>query len=67
MANKINSRYHWLLWWWIEPKELQRQVQEYDSLNKIKTARGLSALLLILSGIVGIIVFYVFAQPRPDS
>jgi hypothetical protein len=47
--------YHWLLWWKIEPDELQRQVREYDSLNMIKSARGLSAVLLTLSAIVTII------------
>ncbi|MGC2173097.1 MAG: hypothetical protein WA555_15965 [Candidatus Sulfotelmatobacter sp.] len=48
-------RYHWLLWWRIEPDELQRQVREYDSLGMIKSARGLSAVLLALSAIVTII------------
>lgn len=66
-ANDVKTRYHWLLWWRIEPEELHRQVREYDSLSKFKTARGLSALLLILSGIVSIIFFYVSTEPRPDS
>lgn len=46
------ARYHWLLWWKIEPVELQTQVQGYDSLSVIKSARGLSAILLALSAIV---------------
>jgi hypothetical protein len=48
-------RYHWLLWWKIEPDELQRQVREYDSLGMIRSSRGLSAMLLMLSAIVTII------------
>jgi len=49
------TRYHWVFWWKIEPDELQRQVREYDSLGMIKSARGLSAVLLALSAIVTII------------
>lgn len=67
MANDVKTRYHWLLWWRIEPEELQRQVREYDSLSKIKTARGLSAILLIASGIASTVVFYASTEPRPDS
>ena len=47
-------RYHWLLWWRIEPEELQRQVTEYDSLG-ITSARGVSALLLMLAVAANII------------
>ncbi len=61
------NRYHWLLWWRIEPEELERQVRDYNSLGKLKSARGLSALLLILSGVVSIVVFYLSTEPRPDS
>jgi hypothetical protein len=67
MPNNVNTRHHWLLWWRIEPEELQRQVREYDSLSKIKTTRGSSTLLLILSGIASVIGFYVSSEPRPES
>jgi hypothetical protein len=48
-------RYHWVLWWKIEPDELRKQVSEYDSVGIIKSARGLSAVLLALSAIATII------------
>jgi hypothetical protein len=54
-AASKNVRYHWFLWWKIEPEELRRQVREYDSLGVFKSARGVSALLLVLSGAVTII------------
>ena len=60
-------RYHWLLWWKIEPEELERQVRAYGALGILRSARGQSALLLILSGGVSIILFYVSAEPRPES
>ncbi len=49
------TRYHWLLWWKIEPEELQRQVREYDSLGVIKSARKLSTVLLTLSATATVI------------
>jgi len=41
-------RYHWLLWWKIEPEELERQVIEYDDSLVLASARGISAELLML-------------------
>jgi len=39
----------WILWWKIDSDELQKQVDEYNSLKIYQAARGLSLLLFLLS------------------
>ena len=41
--------YQWLLWWQITPYELENQVENYDSLDIFRSAKGISALFLLLS------------------
>ena len=43
------NRWDWILWWEIDPAELERQVAEYDSLGFFHSMRGLSVLCLSLS------------------
>jgi hypothetical protein len=43
---------HWLMWWKIDAVELRRQVEGYETLSMIASARGRGLLLAILSGIV---------------
>jgi hypothetical protein len=42
--------FRWLLWWEIEPEELKKQAEQYSTLKFYQSARGISALLLSLSG-----------------
>jgi hypothetical protein len=39
----------WILWWRIDPGELDSQVEQYDTLSLWRAARKLSLLLLLLS------------------
>jgi hypothetical protein len=54
-APKKKAGNHWLLWWKIEPEELQKNIVEYDTLKIYQSARGISFLLLLLSGTANII------------
>ena len=57
-APKEKRRNHWLrwlLWWKIEPEELQKNIVEYDTLRIYQSARGTSFLLLLFSVAVTII------------
>ena len=47
VANK--NRWGWILWWQIDPADLERQVAEYDSLGFFHSMRGLSVICLSLS------------------
>ena len=42
----------WVLWWQIDPVELERQVSEYDSLPIYRSMRGISVLCLAFSAAV---------------
>lgn len=46
---KKNSTWSWLLWWQIDQEELNAQVLNYKDLGIFKSARGQSALCLLLS------------------
>ena len=48
-ASKKTKGNHWLLWWKIEPEELQKQIAEYDTLKFYQSARGISLLCLLFS------------------
>jgi len=54
-APKKKKGNHWLLWWKIEPEELQKNIVEYDTLKIYQSARGISFLFLLLSGTANII------------
>jgi hypothetical protein len=54
-APKKERGNHWLLWWKIEPEELQKNIVEYDTLRIYQSARGISFLLLLLSGIADVV------------
>lgn len=51
--------YDFILWWRIDQEELTKQVQEYKSLGIWRSARKVSALLLIFSSIVTVL-FVIF-------
>lgn len=49
--NKPN-RWKYVLWWKIDPVELRNQIDHYDSLPWHKTARKVSAALLLFSSVL---------------
>lgn len=55
-VKKESHWWDWILWWKIDDSELQRQVNEYDTLKIQESARGLSFLLTIFSLFVTIIM-----------
>lgn len=61
-APKKQKGNHWLLWWKIEPEELQKNIVEYDTLRIYQSARGISLLLLLLAVILNIIGICVGQQ-----
>lgn len=48
VAKKPNP-YVWLLWWQMDPDELDKQIQGYSTLKFTQSARGISAILLLIS------------------
>jgi hypothetical protein len=51
-AHKKRKSGHWLLWWKIEPEELQKQVSEYHTLKVYQSARGIGALCWLLTAVM---------------
>jgi hypothetical protein len=49
MPERKRNFWHRLLWWRIEPDELNKQVAEYESMRRIQSAKGVSFFLLIFS------------------
>ena len=43
---------HWLLWWKVDPEEVRRQAEGYDTLPMTGSARGRGFLLAALSGVL---------------
>jgi len=39
----------WLLWWKIDPAELERQVEGYEKVHRLATARGFGCLLAVIA------------------
>lgn len=44
--------HHWLLWWEIDPAELERQAEGHATLKMAESARGRGFLLAVLSGVL---------------
>lgn len=53
---------HWLIWWDIDKDELKNQVDSYKKLSIWQSAKGQSALLLILSAIITTIFIIIGYQ-----
>lgn len=53
---KRKPRQNWLLWWRTDPAELDAQILRYPSPNPFKTARGVSALLLLASVLLTVVM-----------
>jgi hypothetical protein len=55
-AKKKRSSWAWLLWWRIDPSDLDEQVTHYKSLSFYKSARGQSAICLLLSVVLTVVL-----------
>jgi hypothetical protein len=53
----------WLLWWQIDPTELDRQVTEYDTLRFFQSMRGISLLLTLFSFLLAAAFIYLGVFP----
>jgi len=49
---KIGTLVNWVLWWRTDEYELNRQVEEYNTLKTWQSARGISLLLILFSSSV---------------
>ncbi len=49
---KKKSSRNWLMWWDVKEEEVERQIEGYNTLSIFKSARGQSALFLILSALI---------------
>ena len=58
--NKKESWFSWLLWWKTDEQEIEKQVEQYDKLGILKSKKGISSLLLLLSAvlILALIIFF---------
>lgn len=57
---------NWILWWRISEEEVQTQVLGYDFLRVWESARGISALLLLLAALVTSAVIFLGDRPPLD-
>jgi hypothetical protein len=56
---KKGSRgWNWLLWWRIDPVDLDEQVRLYDTMGFRGSMRGISVMLLVLSAVITAIMAY---------
>ena len=51
-TKKNGTGIHWIFWWMTGEGELDKQVKEYSTLKITESARGISAILLLLSVVV---------------
>lgn len=56
VATKRRSNRNWLLWWIIDPVELEMQVSQYATLKFYKSARGISLLCTLVSAAITILL-----------
>ena len=47
-APKKKKGNHWLLWWKIEPEELQKNIVEYDTLRIYQSARRIKLFAFVV-------------------
>jgi hypothetical protein len=66
MADFKNRTSHWLLWWQIDPSELDEQIAGYGTFSVFKSARGISALCLCFSALLTI-AFIAFKVVPPSA
>lgn len=51
-----STTFDWLLWWRIDEDQLDRQVREYRTLRFWQSMRGISALCLLFSAVVTLLL-----------
>jgi hypothetical protein len=57
-TKKSSGSLVWFIWWKVDKDELTKQVKEYNSLSIWRSARKISALLLLFSAAVTVILYY---------
>lgn len=62
-ATKRKFSRNWLLWWVIDPTELEMQVAQYTTLKFYKSARGISLLCTLISASITILLIAFKAVP----
>jgi TRAP-type C4-dicarboxylate transport system permease large subunit len=62
-TTKKRASWAWVLWWQIDPSELDDQVTKYDSLSFIKSARGQAVLCLLLSVVITAVILAISKKP----
>ena len=75
MGNEDNfsnskPKWHWLAWWEVDDREIDPQVEGYRTLGWLKAARKLSALMLIGSAVVTVLLFgdvHALMTTLPDA
>lgn len=60
----IYSGLSWLFWWDINSQELERQVEQYNTLKIFQSARGISFLICILIALYGFVSVSVDFSPK---
>jgi hypothetical protein len=55
---KKKNRFAWLLWWQIEPEELDKQVSQYNDLKFFRSVRGQAVACLAFSIAVTCVLVY---------
>src|SRR5579864_2533681 len=63
-TKKKNTSGNWLLWWQIDPAELEPQVEKYDQLNIHQSARGIALLLFVASAVLTALVIELSSHDR---
>jgi hypothetical protein len=66
VSERKSNSLNWILWWRIEQDELNKQVAQYESMQRIQSARGLSSFLLLLSACVTTAVIVFGGLPAQD-
>lgn len=56
MAQAKAKTSYWFLWWIVDDAKLAKEIARYGERNPFKTARGVSALCLLLSVVITIVV-----------
>jgi hypothetical protein len=54
----LNHKWDWILWWRIDPVQLEEQVRLYDTIGFRSSMRGISVACLVFSMLVTVLMTY---------
>ena len=57
--NKQQNPFGYLFWWNIDQDELKKQIENYDQLGMLHSARGVSFLYLLLAVVITVLTIYL--------